>query len=172
MNKEKYFCIYPSNGYHIIRAAMQKKPGWVEVRKDDVWRLINQQRINFIWKPCNYNYKVSILSDFIFYLFQMYCQIDNAMHRSYQKKHPLYELVVNHLEGHRDLTTKTGLIRSLKYYYKDNVNFVEGNYQVFETTPTTFVVSSNLETYEYYQFIRRYQDLKRGDGHTIKERVP
>jgi hypothetical protein len=102
----------------------------------------------------------------------MYCQIDNAMHRSYQKKHPLYELVVNHLEGHRDLTTKTGLIRSLKYYYKDNVNFVEGNYQVFETTPTTFVVSSNLETYEYFQFIKRYQDLKRGDGQTIKERVP
>lgn len=58
----------------------------------------------------------------------MYCSIDNANHRSYQKKNSLYELVVNHLEGHRDLTTKTGLIRSLKYYYKDNVNFVETNY--------------------------------------------
>ena len=44
--------------------------------------------------------------------------------------------------------------------------------KVFETTPTTFVVSSNLETYEYHQFIRRYQDLKKGEGQTIKVRVP
>lgn len=31
------------------------------------------------------------------------------------------ELVVNHLENNREITTKTGLIRSLKAYYKDNI---------------------------------------------------
>lgn len=62
-------------------------------------------------------------------------------------------MIVNHLEGHREITTKTGLIRSLKYYYKDNVNFIENNYQVFDSMPTSFVVSSKLETYEYQQFI-------------------
>lgn len=84
----------------------------------------------------------------------MYCCIDNAMHRSHQNpqkdKNCSMDLLVNHLEGHRELTTKTGLIRSLKYFYKDNVNFVDANYQVFETTPTSFVVSSNLETHEYH----------------------
>ena len=41
------------------------------------------------------------------------------------------ELVVNHLENNREITTKTGLIRSLKSYYKDNnsaiENIIEGN---------------------------------------------
>jgi hypothetical protein len=60
------------------------------------------------------------------------------------------ELVVNHLENNREITTKTGLIRSLKAYYKDNIQSIESGYSVFDTTPTTFVVSSNLDTYEYH----------------------
>ena len=84
---------------------------------------------------------------------------------------PSKELVVNHLENNREITTKTGLIRSLKAYYKDNIQaskyhisqrlfltlcqliyvfIVEYGYQLFDTTPTTFVVSSNLDTYEYH----------------------
>ena len=59
------------------------------------------------------------------------------------------EIVVNHLENNRDITTKTGLIRSLRAYYKDNINAMNNNYQLFETTPTSFIVSSNLDTYEY-----------------------
>ena len=67
----------------------------------------------------------------------------------YQREKTLErELVVNHLENHREITTKTGLIRCLKYYYKDNVNFIENGYTVFDTTPTSFVVSSKLETHE------------------------
>jgi len=81
------------------------------------------------------------------------------------------ELVVNHLENNREITTKTGLIRSLKAYYKDNIQaskyiitrilmlrlfIVENGYQVFDTTPTSFVVSSNLDTYEYHQFVKRF----------------
>ena len=106
----------------------------------------------------------------------MYCHIDAGMQQAW--KHYLEtkslgrELVINHLEGHRELTTKTGLIRTLKYYYKDNTNFIEANYQVFDTTPTSFVVSSKLETYEYHQFIKRFEDLHKGEGTTIKERVP
>jgi len=34
---------------------------------------------------------------------------------------PSKELVVNHLENNREITTKTGVIRSLKAYYKDNI---------------------------------------------------
>ena len=87
----------------------------------------------------------------------MYCNIDMGMHCGWRYLQDYgsagKELVINHLEGHREITTKTGLVRSLKYYYKDNITFVENNYQVFDTTPTSFVVSSKLETYEYHQFI-------------------
>ena len=38
------------------------------------------------------------------------------------------ELVVNHLENNREITTKTGLIRSLKAYYKDNIEAIENSY--------------------------------------------
>lgn len=62
----------------------------------------------------------------------MYCNIDNAMHRNFyhivQDKRFSKELIVNHLEGHREITTKTGLVRCLKFYYKDNVSFVDANY--------------------------------------------
>jgi hypothetical protein len=38
------------------------------------------------------------------------------------------ELVVNHLENNREITTKTGLIRSLKAFYKDNIHAIESGY--------------------------------------------
>ena len=109
---EKYFCVFPGNGYKLIKEAIAKKDGWIEIKKEDIWNHYSMNKINFIWKPCCFNYK-------------MFCNIDNILHRSqilYQREKTLErELVVNHLENHREITTKTGLIRCLKYYYKDNV---------------------------------------------------
>ena len=160
---EKFYCIFPGNGYKLIRDAMAKKEGWTEIKKEDVWSMASQAKINFIWKPTNFNYK-------------MFCNIDNILHRSqilYQKEKILdRELVVNHLENHRELTTKTGLIRCLKYFYKDNVNFIENGYTVFDTTPTSFVVSSKLETYETHQFNKRFDDLAKENFHPLKEKMP
>ena len=34
---------------------------------------------------------------------------------------------------------------------------MEQNYNVFETIPTSYQVSSKLDTYEYYQFIRLFE---------------
>jgi hypothetical protein len=136
---EKFYCIFPGNGYNIIKSVLSKREGWTEIRKEDVWSNINQNRINFIWKPTSFSY-------------QMFCNIDNVLQKShslFRESKSLYrELIVNHLENHRELTTKTGLIRCLKYYYKDNVDFIENGYTVFDTTPTSFVVSSKLETLE------------------------
>ncbi len=36
---------------------------------------------------------------------------------------------------------------------------VENGYSVFDSTPTSFVVTSKLDTYEYHQFVARYLDL-------------
>lgn len=70
--------------------------------------------------------------------------------RDYIEFDPSKEIVVNHLENNREITTKTGLIRSLKNYYRDHIGAIDSGYQVFDTTPTTFLVSSNLDTYEYH----------------------
>lgn len=70
--------------------------------------------------------------------------------RDYVEFDPSKEIIVNHLENNREITTKTGLIRSLKNYYRDHIGAIDSGYQVFDTTPTTFLVSSNLDTYEYH----------------------
>ncbi len=54
----------------------------------------------------------------------------------------------NHFEILRGLCTKTGLIRSLKQFYKSNQEALQCGYQVFDSTPTTFLVSSNPEDHE------------------------
>ena len=82
------------------------------------------------------------------------------------------ELVVNHLENNREITTKTGLIRSLKAYYKNNIEAIQNAYGLFDTTPTTFVVSSNLDTYEYFHFVKRFEELKKNNGEVSYEKVP
>ena len=70
------------------------------------------------------------------------------------------EIVVNHLENNREITTKTGLIRSLKAYYKEHPDAKVVRYELYDTTPTTFVVSSNLDTYEYNLFVKRFKDIQ------------
>ena len=60
---DKVYCIISGNGYNIIKKAMEAKPGWREIKKDVVWNHINgthsSHYVNFIWKPVNFNYKVS-----------------------------------------------------------------------------------------------------------------
>jgi hypothetical protein len=60
---DKVYCIINGNGYNIIKKAMEAKPGWREIKKDVVWTNINGTHsnhfVNFIWKPVNFNYKVS-----------------------------------------------------------------------------------------------------------------
>jgi hypothetical protein len=49
---------------------------------------------------------------------------------------------------------------------------VESGYSVFDTTPTSFVVTSQLDTYEFHQFVARYMELQKADGNSLKERTP
>lgn len=69
---DKVYCIINGNGYNIIKKAMEAKPGWREIKKDVVWNVINGSHsshfVNFIWKPVNFNYKVSVQGQFL-YLF-------------------------------------------------------------------------------------------------------
>lgn len=57
--------------------------------------------------------------------------------------------IVNHIENIRDITTKTGLIRSLKKFYKNliekaaDMGFNRSEIcNVFDVIPTTFILHS------------------------------
>ena len=103
----------------------------------------------------------------------MYTQIDEALNKGWrhweQEGNRDRELVVNHLEGHREITTKPGLIKCLKFYYKIQSNFVENNYGAFDSIPVSYVVSSKLENSDYFQFARQFENMAKGDK--IKEKI-
>lgn len=96
---------------------MEDRGNWVEIPQEDA--LVN---CDFIWKPVNFT-------------FSMYDMINKRC-----DKEPC-QLVINHFEVIRGIATKTGLIRTLKSYYKNNTLAVKENYKVFDTTPTTFLLS-------------------------------
>lgn len=159
----RYYCIFSGNGYNLIKGVMNQREGWKEIPKEEVWQPHNLSKINFIWKPTNFNFK-------------MYTEIDNKLFESakyFQKSKSFdQELAVNHMENHREITTKTGILRTLKHYYKDNVNFVENGYTVFDSTPTSFVVNSKFETDQWGHFSKRFTDLHTKSLHPIKEKMP
>jgi hypothetical protein len=55
-------------------------------------------------------------------------------------------LIFNHFEALRGICTKSGLIRSLKHYYETHKEAKSAGYAVFDTTPTTYLVT--LSNYE------------------------
>ncbi len=48
------FAVFPGNGPQVIRDALAKRGCWKEISKDDAF-----DKANFIWKPTNFNFKVS-----------------------------------------------------------------------------------------------------------------
>ena len=74
------------------------------------------------------------------------------------------------MDNIQGLCTKTGLIKSLKKFYKLSPDPVEAHYTVHETTPTTFVVLSNCHDAEYQSFIQRFHELEKGNFK--REKVP
>lgn len=78
--------------------------------------------------------------------------------------------IFNHFEIIRGLCTKTGLIRSLKAYYKSQDQAQSAGYGVFDSTPTTFLVACNQDDHEIQQFIARFKEINQGGSK--KERVP
>lgn len=83
---------------------------------------------------------------------------------------PSKPIFINHFENNRGICTKTGLIRSLQSYYTTHEPAVRANYTIFDTTPTTFVISRVSDDDEINQLIMRYKEISRGGS--AKERVP
>jgi hypothetical protein len=87
------------------------------------------EQCQYLWRPVNFG-------------FSGYDRIDKRLQRDHRP------FIYNHFEILRGLCTKTGLIRSLKAYYKSNQDALQAGYNVFDSTPTTFLVSSNPDDHE------------------------
>lgn len=120
-DNSRTYCIISGNGYNIINAVMQRRQGWKEITKEELWSKMMHPnfKINLIWRPVNFNQ-------------QQYALIDEQLNKAYryweENKNKDRELVINHLQGHGDLTTKVGILKTLKYYYKSNPICLEKNY--------------------------------------------
>lgn len=83
------------------------------------------------------------------------------------------------------MCTKTGLIKTLKHYYTANeesrkfflINFSfttlqlgSARYGIWDTTPTSFILTAGNEDTEFSTFVNRVKDLARKSFH--KESLP
>ncbi len=62
-------------------------------------------------------------------------------------------IIFNHFEVLKGICTKSGLIRSLRCYYENLKEAKAANYSVFDTTPTTYLVSPSNEDKALNSFI-------------------
>ena len=76
----------------------------------------------------------------------------------------------NHFEVINGICTKTNLITSLRAYYDSCEAAKASGYNIFDSTPTTFVIARASEEREIYQFMKRYKQI--GSGGSKNERVP
>ena len=79
-------------------------------------------------------------------------------------------MVINHLENIKGICTKTGLIKSLRRFYKETPETIAAHYTVHETTPSTFVILPDCHDAEYQAFVQHFHDLEKGVYR--REKVP
>ena len=130
---------------HIIQ-NLNARGNWTKVDED-----VAIDTANFLWQQLNLS-------------FRGYDRLDERLDSN---SSPFF---FNHFEVTRGITTKTGLIRTLKTYYEENEQAKNAGYTVFDTTPTTFVISRCSDDHEMSALMHRYREISRGGSR--HERVP
>ena len=131
---------------HIID-ALKARGNWSQIAEENAI-----DSAHFYWRQTNFNYKSYELLD-------ARLEVD-----------PNKGMFFNHFENTRGIGTKTGLIRSLQHYYLTKEEAVKASYTVFDTTPTTFIISRVSDDDELNKLMTRYKEIARGGS--VKERVP
>ena len=72
----------------------------------------------------------------------------------------------------REITTKTGLIMSLRKYYRRTSESFEAGYQATDTVPITFVLDSNFNDQDYKDFIEIYKSISTMNYNQKKHKMP
>jgi hypothetical protein len=78
--------------------------------------------------------------------------------------------VYNHFENISVLSTKTGLLRTLRDYYTLNKEAKEANYTVEDTLPMAYIITSNPLDFEFVQFKKKFAQIER--GFVYSEKLP
>ena len=91
--------MYGGNYPETVVNALLARGNWAEGKEGECI-----EKCNFIWRPVNFNPESQKRLD----------------QRLSIKRGSLGPLIYNHFEVLKGLTTKTGLVRSLKQYYKGN----------------------------------------------------
>ena len=141
----KYIVSSGNNGA-VVKTALQAR-GWTEASEAEAHEL----RAHLVWKQ-------TVLPIRSLQLLE---------HNS-DKGAPL--AIHNHLDNNREITTKPGLIRSLRSYYQSLDSAVHCSYHAYDSIPTSFIITAACEDLEYHSMVSRYQELQNG-GNT-KERMP
>lgn len=107
------------------------------------------EKAQFIWRPVNFH---------------------DQLQKRMDKRLGEAGLVVNHFQSLKEIGTKTGLIRSLKQYYYTNILAKAHRYTEFDSTPTTYIITSRQEDSHFLDLKMRFNQIKRGIG--AKEKLP
>jgi hypothetical protein len=94
--KTLYYYVYGGNYPEIVSNALAERGNWQQCKEAE-----SIEKCHFVWRPFNFNP-------------ENYKRIDK---RVINKTSPF---IYNHLEVLKGLTTKSGLVRSLKHYYYNN----------------------------------------------------
>ena len=138
--------VFSGNNPTVIKNALEMRGNWAEATDKEATNF----NVNFIWRPCSFQLRA-------------YHKLDTAFQ-------PDKKLVINHLENNRVITTKTGLIRTLRSYYNYNEDARSAGYHVFDSIATSFIITAYNEDQEYYLFLQRFKELQKGNS--SKERLP
>mmetsp|Transcript_13307 Transcript_13307/g.25002 ORF Transcript_13307/g.25002 Transcript_13307/m.25002 type:complete len:961 (+) Transcript_13307:506-3388(+) len=141
------FTVFPGNHSSIVRKAVEARGNWVQASEQEA----ADCRVQFIWKPTS----MPILS---------YLKLDEAYANTG------VAVVHNHLDKHREITTKPGLVRSLRAFYQSHKPALLSNYHLFDTIPTSFIITIQVEDTEYQNFLTRFSEIQ--VGKSSLERLP
>lgn len=141
------FTIFPgNNAQSLLQPLLEKRGNWTGQEQIEF-------KSHFIWKPEQFTLKVS-------------CMKEQAQFNS-QK---FFNTIYNHLTNHCELTTKTGLLKNLRNFYMCNDSALNCGYQVYDSLPTSFLLTAKSEDCELQNFINRFNELS--IMRSSKERMP
>lgn len=130
---------------HIIDALLARG-NWVKIDEENAI-----ETANFLWQQIGLSFKG-------------YDRLDERLETNMA---PFY---YNHFEVTRGIGTKTCLIKSLKTYYEAHPDAKANRYTVFDSHPTSFIISRVSDDHEMSALMHRYRDLSRGGSRN--ERIP
>jgi len=142
----KYVIFPGNNAKPLLQPLLEKRGNWSEHDSPDL-------KCHFIFKPEQFSLKVTKIQEQSLFTLQK-----------------LPNTVYNHLSNHKELTTKTGLLKNLREYYSVNDSALSSNYQAFDTLPTSFLLTGQVEDSELQSFINRFNEIS--TMRSNKERLP